>query len=144
MKKSNLDEMQEQKLLQIEHTAFWLIFWLLSIAIVGQILIGGYLDHILGEVICLWIVSIYILIRCLKNGIWDRNLKPRVGTNLMYSSVAGLIVGITEYSQLTRIEKPNTLYSSLILGLSVFVLAFGVLSLCSYIYKKRLNTLEQE
>lgn len=33
---SQLDEMQEQKLLKIEHTSFWLAFWGLVAAILVQ------------------------------------------------------------------------------------------------------------
>lgn len=144
MKKTNLDEMQEQTLLRIEHNTCWLAFWLLSIVIVVQILIGGFLDHILGEVLCLGLISLYILFACLKNGIWDRNLKPSAGTNLMCSLIAGSVVGILEFIQLTRLDNPNALPTSLILGLSVFVLSIAVWSLCSFLYKKRAEKLERE
>ena len=35
-RKNNLDEMQEQKLKQIEHTGFWLFFWGLFAAMLGS------------------------------------------------------------------------------------------------------------
>ena len=35
--KNNLDEMQEQKLKQIEHTGFWLFFWGIFLAMMIQI-----------------------------------------------------------------------------------------------------------
>ena len=144
MRKHNLDEMQEQKLLRIEHNAFWLVFWLLAITVVVQVIIGGYLDHILGEVICLGIVSVYTLISCLKNGIWDRSREPGIKTNLLYSLAAGVIVGVLESIQLSRLNKPYSLSAGLILGLSVFVLSLVTISFCSHIYKKRLEKLEQE
>ena len=143
-KENNLDERQEQILLNIEHKVCCLAFWLLCIVIVAQVLMGGYLDHILGEVICLGVISVYTLIECLKNGIWDRNRNPSSGMNLVYSLTAGLIVGILACIQLTRLERPNILSASLILGLLVFGLSFAVLNLCSAIYKRRREKLEEE
>ena len=40
MKKSNLDEMQEQKLLKIEHNGFWFAFFGLFAAIMIQLALG--------------------------------------------------------------------------------------------------------
>jgi len=39
--KNRLDEMQEQKMLQIEHNACWLAFWGLLAVMFGQILYYG-------------------------------------------------------------------------------------------------------
>ena len=73
MKKSNLDERQEQILLRIEHNGFWLAFWLLIIAMVVQnIASGSDFRLFAGECAILLIISLYVAIECIRNGIWDR------------------------------------------------------------------------
>ena len=42
--KSNLDEMQEQKLLRIEHNGFWIGFWGLVLAMAVQIALADPAD----------------------------------------------------------------------------------------------------
>lgn len=146
MKKSNLDEMQEQKLLRIEHTSCWLAFWCLVAAIVIQGFLGCYLDHILGEVFVLFIICIYMLFGCLKNGIWDRRLKPNWKTNLLCSLIASLFMGVYTYFQLIgKVEKPLYLLVTCVIDMGfVFVLCLVALGLCSAVYKKRREKLDKE
>ena len=44
MKKNNLDEMQEQELLKIEHNGCWLAFWLLFASMAVESFAFGGLD----------------------------------------------------------------------------------------------------
>ena len=41
MKKNNLDEMQDRKLLKLEEYGFWIMFWTLAAAIVIQLVTGA-------------------------------------------------------------------------------------------------------
>lgn len=76
-KKNNLDEMQEQKLLKIEHTGFWLGFWGLAIIIYIQLAMGNSgFAYIGGETVILLLMALYTSVVCIRNGIWDRKLKP--------------------------------------------------------------------
>ena len=54
--KSNLDELQELKLLKIEHNGCWLAFWGLLAVILTQIAIGNDSKH--GSYLC---ALLYIL-----------------------------------------------------------------------------------
>lgn len=74
--KNNLDEMQEQKLLKIEHNGMWFAFWGLLIAIIVQLFIGegDTFRNIAGEWIVFMCLCIYIFIDCMRNNIWDRKL----------------------------------------------------------------------
>ena len=80
MKKTEnkLDEMQEQRLLHIERNGCWFAFWALLISIFVQMFIfgPGNFKEIAGEWIVFMILAIYLSAACLKNGIWDRRLKP--------------------------------------------------------------------
>lgn len=50
MKKHNLDEMQELKLLKIEHRACWLAYWGLLVTIILQMLLGNHrFENLVGE-----------------------------------------------------------------------------------------------
>jgi len=83
--KNKLDEMQEQKLLKIEHNGVWLAFWGLLLMIIIQTIAGrgNALQYMAGEFIIFMALSIYLLAACLKNGIWDRRLAPNLRTNFM-------------------------------------------------------------
>ena len=88
MKGNNrLDEMQEQKLLKIEHVGVWIAFWGLFAAIVIQMITGGAgaLLQIAGEITVFMLLAFYLLVACIKNGIWDRKLVPSLKTHLLIS-----------------------------------------------------------
>ena len=94
-RKNNLDEMQEKKLLKIEHNGCWIAFWSLFAVIYLQIAIGnGGLERLGGEIAVMLVLSIYLMVSCIRNGIWDRQLKPNLKTNFMISLVTGLVFGI--------------------------------------------------
>src|SRR3712207_7640165 len=67
MKKNKLDEMQEQKLLKIEHNGMWIAFWGLLAAILFQTIFEK--GNFTGEWIVFMVMSLYTLFACIKNGI---------------------------------------------------------------------------
>lgn len=146
MKKNNLDEMQEQKMLKIEHNGFWIAFWGLTAVIVVQALLGGYLDHIMGELAILVVLCFYTVFGCLKHGIWDRKLKPDRKTNLLVSLAAGAFIGIFYWIRLGKwfTNPMYLLITAFGAALAIFLLTFGLLSLCSHFYRKRRSKLDQE
>ncbi|MBQ8834967.1 MAG: hypothetical protein IJ001_08620 [Oscillospiraceae bacterium] len=146
MKKSNLDEMQEQKLLQIEHTCCWLAFWGLLTAIIIQVIIGGSLREIAGEAVVIFLLCGYQSFHTLGSGIWDRNLKPDLKTNLLASLVAGAAMGLISFFRFNgQMTDPSRLFITCLLsGITVFLLCFAVLSVTAVIQKKRRKTLDQE
>ena len=146
MKKNNLDEMQEQTMLMIEHNGFWIAFWGLTAVIVVQALLGGYLDHIMGELAILVVLCFYTVFGCLKHGIWDRKLKPDRKTNLLVSLAAGAFIGIFYWIRLGKwfTNPMYLLITAFGAALAIFLLTFGLLSLCSHFYRKRRSKLDQE
>ena len=91
--KSNLDERQEMQLLQIEHRGYWLAFLGLLISLLIQTGIGvdGF-RTIAGEFIVFMLLAIYMVIACIKNGIWDRKLKPTKKTTAIIMFVSTMIL----------------------------------------------------
>lgn len=145
MKKNNLDEMQEQELLKIEHNGCCLAFWGLLVVMAVQMVMRVPGRQMLGEWIVFMALSLYIAIACLRKGIWDRHLKASRKTNLIISLLAGAAAGILITVSNPYLSEP--LDYVLVAGISggfTFVLCFIALSLSMKLYKKRREKLEQE
>lgn len=94
-KKNNLDERQEQLLLKIEHNGYWFAFWGLFVVLMAQLIVFDYdLSYVYGEMIIFFPVCIYMVIACIRRGIWDRRLKASRKNNLLISLLAGVISGL--------------------------------------------------
>ena len=145
MKKSNLDEMQEQALLKIEHNGCWLAFWGLLAAMALQMVVRVPGRQMLGEWIVFMALSLYIVIACLRKGIWDRHLKANRKTNLIVSLLAAVAMGILVTLSNPYLSEP--LDYVLVAGLTggfTFVLCFAALSVCTKLYRNRRNKLDKE
>ncbi len=146
MKKNNLDEMQEQKLLQIEHTCCWLAFWGLLIVSIAQLVYAESIRIAAGELGVLFLLCGYLGIQCLRNGIWDRQLKPDGKTNFLSSLIAAVIIALFCYFRFRgHMADSNRLWLvCLIPAVIVFGLCLLTLTVSSVIVKKRRESLEQE
>ncbi len=145
---NNLDEMQEQKLLKIEHNACWLAFWGLLAVCVVQAFIYGREDYkyIAGEWLVFMCLALYIVIDCVRNGIWDRKLAPTPDVNGWGSLIAGIAVAVFNF--VMSYKQYGALAGSVATGLYMGTLTSGICFLgltgMTYIYKKRLKKLENE
>lgn len=144
---SNLDEMQEQKLLKIEHNGYWLGFWgLLAAILIQSALDPGNIRAMVGEFVVFTLMGAYMVLDCMRNGIWDRKLKPNWQTNLKVSLLAGILFGayqgVRVYLRLhLLLGAAVTLVISAAL---IFVLCFGGLQIASALTKRRKQHLEDE
>lgn len=143
--KNVLDEMQEQKLLQIEHNGCWLAFWGLLISLFVQIfLYGREFERIAGEWTVFMCLAVYIVISCLKNGIWDRRMAPVASGNLKSSLLAGGLCGVIFF--ILKYREYHILLGAAASGVFVAGFAFATcfigLSVLSYFYRERTNRLE--
>lgn len=145
MKKSNLDEMQEQELLKIEHNGCWLAFWGLLAVMAVQMVMRVPGRQMLGEWIVFMSLSLYIAIACLRKGIWDRRLKANRKTNLVGSLIAAVATGslVALYNPYLSEPLDYVLVAGLTGGFT-FVLYFAALSISMKLYKKRREKLDQE
>ena len=146
MKKSNLDEMQEQALLRIEHPGCGLAFWGLLAAMAIQGILGAGIRELAGEWIVFMGLALYLAVSCLHKGIWDRKLKANWKTNLLGSLLAGCAVGVFSaavYRQNVR-EQLDLVLIALIPAALTFVLCFAALTVSAAIYKKRREKLDRE
>ena len=146
-KKNNLDEMQEKKLLKIEHNGFWLAFWGLMASIYAQIAMGNTgFEAVGGECIVLTVISVYLLFGCVRNGIWDRKLKPGFKSNLLVSVTAGAVFGA--FWAAVSYHRYHAWQGSLATGAVMFLVIGGVcfllLCLTTAAYRRRCRKLEAE
>ena len=146
-KKNNLDEMQEQKLLKLESRGFWLIWWGLLAAMAVQLLVYGVeaFRLLLGEWVVFMLSSVYVTAACIKQGLWDRKLKPNFKTNLLMSLLAGVVsggfMGVYSYRSFGAAEA--AFWTVALVGGCTFVLCLLALSLSAAAYKKRRQKLDE-
>ena len=142
MKKSNLDERQEQDLLKIEHNACWFAFWgLLAVLAVEFVVYGANrIEIFAGEWLVFMCLSLYLSFACSKKGIWDRHLKPNMLTNLILSLVAGVITGLVSALAIGRVYPDKvlgTIAAGVFMGGFVAVFCFVVLVIAAEFHKRK-------
>lgn len=147
MKKSNLDERQELKLLQIEHNGCWFAFWGLLVALIVQTFLNpGEWKIMAGEWIVFMVLALYLAIGCIRNGIWDRRFKPSAKINLLMSVVAGIVVAVLNFS--VSYFRYQNLIGSVFAAVFCFfftaVLCFGALTVSVKLYHKRVHKLDEK
>ncbi len=148
MNKDNLlDEMQEQKLLKIEHNMAWLAFYGLIAVILGQLVILGAQGarQLLGELLVFFCLCIYLIVDCVRNGIWDRKLRPedKMGNFklcLCFCCVSSAVMGVVAWKGSGRWSTAG-LIALVTLALSMSA-CWLLLAIVSRIYKKRVDKLE--
>ncbi len=146
--KNNLDERQELVLLKIEHNGCWLAFWSLFLVIIAE---SAFLDFDLkaaaGEWIVFMLLAVYLVGASLKNGLWDRRLKPNLKTNLLVSLLAGCVSGLIMFlGVFSRFPDKiaGSAASGVFIAFIVFVLVFLALTILSKVYTKKVNKDETE
>lgn len=148
MKTSNLDERQEQVLLNLEHNCCWIAYWGLLIAMVLQVVFYGFdPERLVGEWCIFMVLCIYMSYACLKNGIWDRRLKPNRKTNLIVSAIAAVLCGaVCTVGICNRFDAEALDYVISFCGVTVatFALCFAALSIAARAHNKKQADLETE
>ena len=146
--KSNLDEMQEQELLKIEHNGCWLAFWLLLLSMVVQSIVFGAASFktLAGEWIVFMILALYLAFACARKGIWDRKIPMNNKANLIISLIAALLFGFFSAVMIFKnYQKPaGTMLAAAITTVITFVLCFAALTLTMKHTEKRKALMEAE
>ena len=148
MKRNNLDEMQEQELLKIEHNGCWLAFWGLLAALIIQGIVYGTLDFrtFAGEWIVFMALSLYLAIACIRKGIWDRHIPMTTKANLSCSGFAAFVVGVFNAIVIyRRCQKPvGTAAAALFIAGITFGLCFMMLEIMMKQARKKIAKMEEE
>ena len=145
---NNLDEMQEQELLKIEHNGCWIAFWLLLASILVQTIAFGSANFpmIAGEWIVFMILALYLAFACIRKGIWDRHLQMNHKTNIICSLIAALALGLVNAAMIYKnYHKPvGAAAAAIIIAACTFVICLGALTLSMRITKKKQAKAEEE
>lgn len=145
-RRNRLDEMQEQKLLKIEHNGCWFAFCGLAFVVIVECCLGVEWKTIAGEWIVFMCLAVYIVIGCIKNGIWDRRLEPTPKVNFCASLIAGGICGVLQFVRSYR--EYHALLGAGAAGIFmlgfVTVVCYGALTVARAVYLKRVERLEAE
>ena len=146
LRKTNLDEQQERKLLEIESRGCWLVFWGLFIAVLVETLAMDDIRAFGGELVLLMGLALYLVISCVRAGIWDRRLDMSRKTCLLGSLSGGLCLAVYGFAHsYMRSHRPLVaLCSGVIGGLIVFALIYFTLRLAARATKKRQDALNAE
>ena len=145
--KSNLDEMQEQKLLKIEHNGYWLGFWgLLTAILIQAALDPDNIRAMTGEFVVFTLMGAYMVLDCMRNGIWDRKLKPNWQTTLGFSSLSGFLFGLYQAIRYYFRDQsiPGAIGNLIVNFLHMSLTCFVLLQIMSILTKKRKQHLENE
>ena len=144
---SQLDEMQQAKLLKINSNGMNLCYIGLLAAILIQWLVKRDFSAIIGEVIVFFALVIYVACAYLYEGIWDSRLKPSMKTNLLVSFLPAIAVGILLFVRnVLSAEAQDTVAISVILlaMIAAYALCLLVLSMLLWLYKRRRNRLDEQ
>ena len=139
-KRNMMDEMQEQTQLRIESAGYQVAFWGLLAAMVVQGILHCPPASMAGEWLVFMILCLYVLVREIRSGLWARHLKPNLGTNLVLSLLAGVVMAV--YGLFT-FDYWNWV-SALLTGIVTALLVFGGLQLAMRMVKGRRKELDKE
>lgn len=150
MKKANiLDEMQEQTLLRIEHNMAWLAFYGLLCVILGHLLFLGAdaVRYLIGEFIVFFLISGYLVIDCVRKGVWDRRIQPDDKKSgfllcLAFSLAFAVVLGLSVY-RVTGLWLPAVLAFSFSIVI-LTALSYIAVILIGKLFKKRVTKLESD
>ena len=147
MKKTNLDERQEEQLLHIEEKGCWFAFWALLVSMFVQMAVFGMgkFQYIAGEWVVFMCLALYLGISSMRAGIWDRRLKPNAKTNFLVSLgsavVFGAVFAVVNYFNFHAWQA--ALITFFLTAILLFVTIFAALSLSVFLYQKRVKALEE-
>lgn len=146
LKKNNLDEQQERKLLEIESCGFWLAFWGLLVAMAVEMLIFEDTKAVICEWVLFICLSLYLCICCIRAGIWDRRLDMSPKTCLIMSLIAALCAAVFLFGfTFLRFHRPvGSLFAAAISGLILLPACYAALILAARATKKRQDELNAE
>ncbi len=145
-KKNDLDEFQEQKLQRIERDSFWILYWMLFAVMAVQVVVNLDPAAVAGEWVCFMVINVIMLVRCIRNGIWDRRIKPGLRANLTGSIIAAVAVFILTGVAAIRMweaEPKAAAAAGAISAVVTWVMTYTLLTVLSHVYRKRLEKLEE-
>ncbi len=150
--KNKADEREKQEFMRVERIAFWVMFYVTTIAFIVQLVLPGYEPrHIAGEIIVLLVGCVVAIVGYIRKGLWSPRIKMSVKSNLLFSLAAGVILAGIAVLRLVLSDVPaaqggQSLFAIVVLiqFAFTFALTFGLLTICAALVKRRKAKLEVE
>jgi len=144
---SQLDEMQQAKLLKINSNGMNLCYIGLLAAILIQWLVKRDFSAIIGEVIVFYLLMFYITGASIYEGLWSSKVKPSIRSNLLISLIPAAAVGILLVLRNALSADASTVLSApvilLLMGIA-YALCMAVLSALLCLYNRRRSVLDEQ
>ena len=144
---SQLDEMQQAKLLKINSNGMNLCYIGLLAAILIQWLVKLDFSAIIGEVIVFYLLVFYITGASIYEGLWSSKVKPSIRSNLLISLIPAAAVGILLFLRNALSADASTVLSApvilLLMGIA-YALCMAVLSALLCLYNRRRSVLDEQ
>ena len=157
MKRSNLDELQEQKLLKIEEKCFSIAMGGMIILLLAELILPLVIDSLDRSTMytcALMTCALFVIlcgvevILCMKNGIWSRKLKPNNKTNIATSIISGcaaaLVVAVVRFIDDGFAQPHHIVIGALLTGAFTFALCFGILSIVKHSFNKKQAKIDKD
>ncbi len=93
--------------------------------------------------ITFFILDIYILFSCIKNGIWARSIKASNKTNVIGAIIAGVIVGLLNAFTFPLETEQEIVGAFIMSALFTGMLTYILLQICMASTNKRRNKLDE-
>ena len=91
-------------------------------------------------------LALYLVIACMKNGIWDRKLEPNAGTNfrvsLLASAVFGVLAAVVNYLNYHSLGGAAACF--VVFAVILFLMVFAALSVSSALFKRQVRSMEED
>ena len=150
-RKNKLDEQQEQKLLKIESRGLYLAYFGLMAVMIVELLISRGERLPVGEWIVFMLVSVYLIVACIRAGIWDRRLDMSRRTSVLIALAAtlltGAVTGLAAFLKYGAMPASPPVSALLWFGSSVLI-CFLMIYLCQrlgvFLVKRRQEKLNAE
>ena len=130
--------------MRLEEYSYWIVFWALLASIVIQLMMGGTIKQVLGEIIVFLIASVYLSVTTLKNGIWTRTSEASRKGNAVVSIIpAVLIVAVNAFKMIQNNQlETNSMLLAAAFTIAAYIGCFVILEVYRTTYNKRRKKLD--
>ncbi|MBQ6961923.1 MAG: hypothetical protein IJP78_13180 [Clostridia bacterium] len=140
---SQMDEMQREKLLKINGNGMKLCALGLLAAILIQWFLNGDFSCIMGELAVYGLLTMYIVIFYMYEGLWGERIRPSWRGNLLISGIVSAVIGVILMVRKAAGPEFTMGVPDILLRMAIgFLACFVALTVLLFMYRKRRQALD--